>query len=248
MGIADQVRQLFGGGQNPQQQGPQQQQQSAANIPGQTNQNIQGNGNTPTTQPSPMDAYADLFKPQDPSKKTNDGPPAFNLDPKIVQSAADSMDFTAKLPPELRSKFQGEDGEALFQVINSVGRQAYMAAIQHGSSLTDKFVGLRSEFDRKDLGSHVKSHLVQNTLQSKFADANPVTQQGLQLISGMMKDAFPDATPEWITENAPKFFVEMAKQLSPGEFQKPQNPNQQESGAETDWGNWLLSGQNPNQS
>lgn len=241
MGIADQVRQMFGGGQNPQQQ-----QQPAANIPGQPNQNPQGNGNTPTTQPSPMDAYADLFKPQDPSKSA-EAPPSFNLDPKVVQSAASSLDFTSKLPPELRSRFQGEDGEALFQVINEVGRQAYQAAIQHGSSLTDKFVGLRSEYDRKGLGDSVKSHLVQNNLQSKFANANPVTQQGLHLISGMMKEAFPNATPDWITENAPKFFVDMAKQLAPEQFQGGDIANQQKADANTDWGNWLLDGQNPNQ-
>jgi hypothetical protein len=241
MGFADQVRQMFSGGQQQQSQ-----QHAVGNVPGQKDQVQQGTGNTPTVQQNPMDAYADLFKPQDPSKKQAD-PPAFQLDPALIEKAAGSIDFTSKLPPELRARFQGEDGEALMAVMNLMGRQAYQASISHMSALTDKFVGLRSNFDQQNLGDNVKSHLVQNTLQSKFANTNPVTKQGLQMISGMMKEAFPDATPEWISEQAPKFFVEMAKQLAPEEFNASKQQNPQNS-TEVDWGNWLLSGQNANQS
>ena len=239
MGITDQIRQMFNP-QQPQQQPQQAQQLPASNVPGQPNQNQGGAGNNPNEMQDPLNAYAELFKPADPSKKQAD-PPSFSLDPKIIDQAAGSMDFTASLPPELQQKLQSGDTSAFMEALNHVGRNAYKNSISHMSSLTDKFVGLRSQHDQNNLGSHVRNHLVKNTINSSFADANPVARQSLEWVSDKMREAFPDASPDWIAKQAPQFFVEMAKSLAPDQFsgQSGSQPNQNRPAGDVNWADWL---------
>lgn len=248
-GFVDQVKQLFNPSSpqnqpNPQQQTTATQQQSGAtgNVPGQANQVPQGS-NDPNNQQSPLDAYADLFKPQDPTKAQSTHPeaPKFALDPKIVDQAASGMDFIAQLPPEIQEKIRSGDPSALMEAINHVGRNSYKAAITHMSSLTDRFVDLRSKHDQTNLGSAVQNHLIRNTVDTQFANANPVARDSLKWVSDKMREAFPDATPAWIAEQAPKFFVEMAKAIDPKAFQQQAAPNQQgQNNGGVNWGDWLL--------
>lgn len=244
MGLMDSVRSMMGTNN--------QSQPASGNLPANPNQpgpvnppgaNSGTPGNDPNQQKSPLDAYAELFKPADPTKAKSAEPPKFALDPTVIDNAANSMDFLSKLPQDLKDRIESGDRNAMLEAMNFSNREAYKAAISHMSNLTDRFVGLRSNFDQQSLGTHVKNHLVRNTIDSSFANANPVARESLNWVSEKMRVAFPDASPDWIAKQAPQFFVEMAKALAPDQFKQADGANSADPNltGEVDWASWLAS-------
>lgn len=223
---------------NPQ---PKQSEQNPAPKASDTNPTNQNTGNpsnsqTPQEPQNPLDAYAKLFDNANKSQQS-DGPPSFNLDPETLTKVSGSLDFTQGIDPDLLSKATSGDSQAFLKIINQVGQRSYQAALHHGTTLTDKYVGARSEYDRKALPGHVRQSLTDHALSSIPNATHPVIKQQLKMISNQMQAANPDASPEEIAQAASKYIQDLAGALNPQQ-NSTQSNNQSEA---MDWAAYMQS-------
>ena len=219
-------------GQQPQGQ-PKGQQQPQPSIDPNTGNPIQADSKDPS---NPLEVYKDLFKI---SESAEDTPPAFQIEPTKLKEAASSLRFSQNLPQELMQKAMSGDAQAMMQAMELIGQQAYETALSHTSALTDKFVGIRSAYDQKNLGRLVKGELTTSALSSipNFKD-NPAVRAQLTTIASAFQAQNPDATPDQIREQTLKFINDLASNISPSD------PNAQNKGGsakaeEIDWTAWL---------
>lgn len=217
-----------------QQQGQNQQQQGQPGIDPNTGQPLQADSKDPS---NPLEVYKDLFKM--PENAEEDTPPAFQIEPTKLKEAASSLRFSQNLPQELMQKAMSGDAQAMLQAMELIGQQAYETALSHTSALTDKFVGIRSAYDQKNLGRLVKGELTTSALSSipNFKD-NPAVRAQLTTIASAFQAQNPDATPDQIREQTLKFINDLASNISPSD------PNDQTKGGNTkaeeiDWTAWL---------
>lgn len=178
---------------------------------------------------NPMDAYAKLW---DTTNTDTSAPPAFSIDPTTLDKVSGSLNFTQNVAPELMQKATSGDMTALMQIMNQVGQQAYKASISHNSTLTDKFVAARSQYDFKNIGSTVKQEMTSTALQTSVPNAtHPVVKQELRRIADAMQKQNPDASPQDIADSAKKYFNELYSAVNPGQTQQ----EQQAATGEQDW-------------
>lgn len=194
---------------------PQQVQNNAnQNQPGGNNPTGgQGGQNTNQQTPvNPLDSYSKMF--DNPSTE-GDAPPSFTLDPKTMDNVVKSQDFTKGIDPAVLQKAQAGDAASLFEVIQSVGRNSYRAAIEHGGMLTDKFVGAREAHSGKNVGSKVREELVSNSLSNTPNFSHPVVRKQLTEIATRFQKQHPDATPEEIANMSKKYLGDLMQAISP---------------------------------
>lgn len=204
--------------------------------PANPNPSPQPNSQTPAEPQNPLDAYAKLFDNANKSQQA-DGPPSFNLDPETLTKVSGSLDFTQGIDPDLLSKATSGDSQAFLKIINQVGQRSYQAALHHGTTLTDKYVGARSEYDRKALPSHVRQSLTDHALNSIPNATHPVIKQQLKMISSQMQAANPDASPGEIAQAASKYIQDLAGALNPSQSASKAS----DSAEDMDWAAYMQS-------
>lgn len=210
--------------------------QSGAQIP--KNQAEQGATNDPNTMQSPLDAYASLFD-NSASGQNELQAPRFQLAPEAISKAADSLDFLSDLPEELLSEIQQGKPQAFLAAINHVGRKAYSTAISHQSHLTDRFSEANRQYEDKTLGSKIKSHLTQNSVQGlPEAQSHPVVRDSIKRIAQDLQKHHPDASPEQLVQMAKDYYVNIAKSIAPDSFAANQQQKSQGQGA-IDWDSYI---------
>lgn len=196
----------------------------------------------------PLAAFSKIF--DNPDESTVKKPPSFKLDPTVIKGAADSLNFSEALTPEILAKLKAGDDSGYVELANALGRKIYSQSLEHSSALTDRFVSLRSEHDQSNLGRQMNSHLAKNSLES-IAASNPTAKKMLDFIADGIVRTNPDATPEFIAEQTPKFFLELAKLTNPDAFDPEKNGasggngqggNQKNKGKDIDWNAWLTDG------
>lgn len=197
-------------------------------IPGQT----PGQQQAPAAPQDPLAAFAKMFD----NTPNGDAPkaPEFKLSPDAIKQAASGLDFADTVPKDLMERIKADDPTAIAELVNNLGRKLYSTSLEHNSLLTDRFVGARSEFDRKSYGSDVNKTLAKNSLKS-IAEQSPVAAAHLQRIADDLYSKNPDATPQWIEEQTKRFFVDMARMANPEAFGQPNDPSQRGKAQETDW-------------
>jgi len=173
------------------------------------NNNNQGNGQNanPNEPTNPLDVYGKMFdNPANP-----DTPPAFNIDPKVMDNVVGSQDFMRGIDPELMNKALAGDVKSMMDIIQSSNRNVYRAAIEHGGVLTDKFVGAREAYSGKTLPSRVKEELTNQELSNTPNYKHPVVQKQLTEIATRLQRLHPDAAPREIARMAKEYLSEIAK-------------------------------------
>lgn len=190
--------------------------------------------NSVKTAKSPLDDFSTLFDNPNTDDKQN-LPPSLSISPDKLKEHVSKLDFTADLPNETRQALvnMGDQGKLFLELLNHVGRQAYSTAVQHSSALTDKFVGMRSEFDTKALSGRVKSELVRSGFHK--SNAHPVVKAAQEMVASQLQAVNPDATPEWIQEQTNSFFTLLGQQLDPNANKGEGNTDDQRDGDV----NWL---------
>lgn len=179
---------------------------------------------------NPLDAYAKMYEK---ANAQPDAPPAFNLDPKVLGEVSGSLDFTKNVPQEVMQKALTGDAASLTQMMNHVAQQAYQAALSHGASLTDKFVGARSAYDLKSIGGGVKKELTSQALSSIPNYSHPVVREQLNRIAEQMAATNPELSPEEIAKSAAKYMQDLASAIS------PQSNEQPKENKPVDWASYL---------
>jgi len=188
---------------------------------------------------NPLEMFGKMW--ETPNSSEVDTPPSFKLDPEKLKTLAGSLDFTQHVTPELQEKLKSGDPQAMREALNGLGQSAYMKLMEHMPALTEAYVSAKSKHDQKGLGRSVKSTLTKQGLD-KLAAGNPLLKKQLDTIGEQLLGQFPDASPEWLAEQTPKYFVEIAKLLSPGEFKEvadPAKPQPQPGESDYDWASYL---------
>ena len=201
----------------------------------QGNQNPAG-GNPPTVpaQQATVDPLAIFGKMFDNTPST-DAPPAFTLDPAQLSTIANGQDFTQGVDPELLTKANSGDSNAMMQVMQQVSRNAYKAALSHNSRLTESFVGAREGFSSKSLGTKIRGELTVNALTGTPNFQNPGVRAHLINLAKTIEREHPDASPEQIAEMARESVRQLAEAVNP--TQAPAgNPRAKQP---TDWDNFF---------
>lgn len=229
-----QQQQPTGQGQpNGQQQAPGQGQQST----GQPTPNNQVNGsNTPV---DPLAAYQAMWQ-----NNTNqeEAPPSLTLDNKVLDQVTGSMDFTKAIKPEVLQRAMSGDSQAMVEMMNEIGRQAYRSALQHNSTLTDKFVSMREDHQfNKRVPSMVRDELTLGALTGADGQKmSPVARQQLAEIAKRYQRANPDASPSEVAAAAKKYVEDIYQAINPNASSQQQQ-NQQQQPAEVDWDKYFES-------
>ena len=240
---------LFGSSDNQQQnnqqnqqgnqQGPQGQQQ------GQGNQQQQGPNPSSHSQvsgtdtiPDPTAIYSKMWE-NNPNKTEA---PRLKIDGKVLDEVSGKMDFMQGIPQDLMQKATSGDVNSLIQLMGMVSKNTYRASIEHGSALTDSFVGQRDAFRDQSTGSAVREELLMQDL-FKGADGKPLPTYAKKQIADIAKrlqQANPDASPQEIAQSARNYVSEMAKMMSGESSQgSEEQPNGGGNKAPAmDWDKW----------
>lgn len=201
-------------------------------------------GNTPpaqlpvgTNQPvNPLDAYTNMYNN---ANKAPEVAPSYALDSKVLSEVAGGLDFTQGIAPELMQQATQGDSKAMMELIQHVGRQAYQASMSHQARLTDKFVGDRSAYDLKTVGSQVKSELTTSALAQTANYNHPVVKAELKRIASAMQAEHPDQSPQQIAAAATEYFSNLYAAISPA----TETPAQAAAKADTNWDNFFNTSQ-----
>lgn len=238
---------MFGGGQS-QQQSPGNQQQLPGNQQQPGNKQVdpnepnarqdQGNngnnangGNSQGNQKSWLEELYTKNSP-DPDKA-----PSFSLDEDALGKVVGAQNFTADINDEDIQKIQGGDWGHLKTLMNKVGQGAYKAALQHSSTLTDKYVGARFEHADKSFDTRVRKNSVGQAMSGLPNYNNPAVKTHLNDIADRLQRQHPDASPQEIAKEAQRLLMEIADGVNPENT--PEAKKAKEKAGKTDWQEWL---------
>lgn len=188
-----------------------------------------GSDQTPV---NPLDSYAKMF--EDAAKNSGIQAPSFKLDEKVVDEVSSKLDFTSSIPQEVMEKAMAGDAKAFMAVIQHTSQQAYKAAIQHGTSLTDTFINNRSEYDQSRINEGVRGQLTSQALSDSPNFDHPVIKQELSRIANQYAKANPDASPQEVAKAAKKYWTDISSALNPASSQ-----NSPKKDKEFDWDKYL---------
>lgn len=184
--------------------------------------------------PDPMAVYSKMF--EDAAKVTTEGPPAFNLDSETLSKVSSQMDFMKGVPQELLERAQSGEAKAMMELIQHTNRNAYAAALDHGTKLTDTYMGRRGEYDKSAVQSSVKTSLLDQEIASTVNLKNPLVKQEVARIADTFAKSRPDASPREIVNQAMNYFNELQAAMSP---QQESSSTEQTAGQVSDWEKWL---------
>jgi len=183
---------------------------------------------------NPLDSYAKMF--ENAAKNSDIQAPEFKLDSKVVDEVSSKMDFTNGVDQEMMQKALNGDAKALLSVIQSTSQNAYKAAINHGTSLTDTFIKQRSEFDMKSINKGVKTELTTQAMSDAPNFDHPVIKSELNRIASQFARANPDASPQEIAKAAKQYVTDIASALNPS---SPANESSKGKPEEMDWSKYM---------
>ena len=183
---------------------------------------------------NPLDAYAKIFE----NANKEEGPPAFNVDNKVLDEVSGKMNFISQANPELLQKAQSGDTSAIIELIQEVGRNAYKSALHHTTALTDAHLNRRGEFEKATLSKNVKDTLTNEALSSIPNSNHPVVRAELRRIAENLARQNPDAPASEIAKDTQKYFATVYNALSP---QSPSTPVRK-AGEIDDWEAFLSNG------
>ena len=183
--------------------------------------------------PDPMDIYAKMFEKS--AAVQTEGPPAFNLDSNTLQEVSSKMDFMRGVPQELLQKAQTGDVNALLELMQHTNRNAYAAALDHGTRLTDTHLNRRGEYDKNAVNSSVKTSLLDQAVSSQANLKNPLVKQEVARIAREFAKSSPDANPSEIVQQAMNYFNDIHAAITP----QSQQTKQESAGQIQDWDAYL---------
>lgn len=225
MGIMD----LFKAPEPQQEQQQTQQTQQPATEPAK----LEGSEQTPV---NPLDAYKKMF--DNATSGTPNTPPAFKLDPQVLNDVSSKMDFMQGIDAELVQKATSGDVNSLMKVIQSVGQNAYRASLEHTTALTDTYLGERSKFDKGTVAAGVRQQLTQAELASAPNYDHPVLKAELNRVAAQYAKANPDATPQQVAKAAHQYIQDLNAALNPSTGSSGNGQGQGNAG-EMDWSKYL---------
>jgi len=203
-----------------------------------------GQGDGSGEESNPFDIYNKMFENQ--GSGDEDAPPSLALGRETLDKVTSQLNFTQGIDQATLDQLQQGDLSSLPDLLNKVAQQVYSTAMQHNAALTNEFVGQRSEYDSKRVGSQVKSTLTQSQVDKNLGDLSkqPAMKAQMTETAQRLAKAYPDASPEWIADQAKQYVIQSASQLlgiSPEDLQQIQSQKKQEQNkaASVDWSTYF---------
>lgn len=206
------------------------------------NNQFDGNGNpigapgqSATNSNTPADPLAIFDKLFD-NAANPEVAPGFSIPPDKMKDLRAQQDFMKGIDPEVMQRATSGDMQAMMQIMHDVARNAYATSLDHGSRLTESFVGARESFGKKSLGNSIRAELTNNALDGIEGVNHPVIKKHLKQVAQQMQSVYPDASPADIAKMAKDFVTQMATP-----FQQQQSPQQgaQKQPVNTEWDTWF---------
>ncbi len=201
---------------------------------------IPGGNATPTTEPSPMKEFENLWQIDKPADGAYvDAPIRFNADPAKVQAAAKSIDFSKTVTPALLEQIKaGGEGamQATLQAMNEMAQQVFAQSMLATSKVVE--AGAESTYQRTqtNLPNQVRKVTVGNALrEDNPLFTNPATAPMMEMFEQQALAKFPNASSAEITQMARTFMVSFAGEaakLAPEDRTAVAKSN---AGREQDW-------------
>lgn len=174
----------------------------------------QPNSEPPAPPPNPLDEFKPLWQ-TDPNAKPPADPlaaPILNSDPAKIKEAASKVDFLGQVPQELLQKvMQGNDPQALMQLINTVSQNTLAMAAQLSTATVEQ-------------GAARANQRLLDALPSKVADIqlrqmqpeNPIlrheaVQPMLDLARSQLRMQNPNMPPAEVNKRAEDYILAVAK-------------------------------------
>ena len=197
---------------------------------------VNANGKMPgtdSTPENPLDVYSKMF--ENANKNSGIEAPKFSIDPKVLGEVSSKMDFTAGIDQALIQKASSGDAAAMMEIIRKSGQNAYKAALEHNTALTDTFLSSRAEYDGKRVASSVKGQLTDQALSGTPNYSHPVIKAELKRVASAYSRANPDASPAAVAEAAKEYINTIAGALNPTAKADPSSLKD----GEIDWDKYL---------
>lgn len=234
--------------QQPQGQQPQGQQNPQGNQQpngGQNGKQQQGPNPSSHSQVSDTEQIADpteIYSKMWENNTDKTEAPRLRIDGKILDEVSSKMDFMQGIPQELMQKATNGDVQSLIQMMGMVAQRSYRASVEHGSALTDSFVGQRDAFNQQATGSAVREEMLMQDL-FKGKDGKPLPPYAKKQIADIakrMQQANPDASPQEIAQSTREYMQSVANLVS-GNSTPDQDERGQGQGGKAgsfDWDKW----------
>lgn len=226
------------GGKSNQQQDQQQQQsnQQSSQQPNQQQQQMQSDpGNFPINKANdnPFAGLDVLSVLLDNNGQQQKSAPQFNIPRDKLSEIAKGLNFTQDIPQELMANLNPEILQALMPLLNHVGQQSYLNALEHNMQLSGKYLDSRFDFEREGLNSSVRQQSVTSNIQS-IEKLHPMMQGMFRDAASKLAKEFPTATAKQIEEQVWSMFGQVTQNIDSNDPNKVQQ-RQASAPKEEDW-------------
>jgi hypothetical protein len=192
---------------------------------------------TGTEEPTPFDAFKDLWQTPSNATENNSGPLFDKVNPADLLKSAAQVDFARAITPEIMQAIQaGGEGatKALAAAMNSVAQQSYAQSAFATTKIVDQAVAkMQERFD-----AQLPTLITKHSVNSGLADNNPLlSNPAVAPLFSAMSDQLlrknPNATPAEIQMQINDY----AKALGVAFAPKVEQTSTQKAAAKSeDWG------------
>ena len=190
----------------------------AQQLPG-TSGNGTANPTDPAAPPiSPLDVHKDIWNT--PQLKDGQQPvdpfaqPLLSTDPAKLTEAARKMNFAQGIDPALVQKALSGDPQALLTAINTASQNAFLAASQLTTQVTEGAVTANNKRVDSVLENKFKEYLVQQQRSDNPVLQHPAAAPMLDLAKKQLMQTHPDKSPTEIHRMAEGFLSDFASTLT----------------------------------
>lgn len=200
------------------------------------NSQMQGAGQNPA---NPLDPFLQLLTPskqvqdqQQLQSQQQNAPLWGNMDPNSIQQQVGKMDFMGSADPAAVQKLMSGDMSAFPDVINSALRQVFSNNLQMTQGMVEHGVKTGNERISSSFDSRVRDFQLRNQNSQNPALQHPVGKSLMKTLTSQIAKSNPTMSPEEVSQQGEKFFMEFAKMV----LQPEQQAAQQQ--AESSGPNW----------
>lgn len=196
---------------------------------------------TPTPEGNPpegLDKWAKLFDNKegegDPSTDefTPFDPLATLQDDEAVNALLSKVDFRNSISEATQQKLANDDPNAMLDVINDVTKAAYLTALRHNQSMTQRVLQDQNRSFDKNVSSKISQSISDKELERALPEiSNPVVAAGVKPFIQQLKSQNPNIAPETIVAEVRGYLQELNLAVNP--TSKHKASGSQDEG--TDW-------------
>lgn len=180
-------------------------------------------------QGSPLDTFKDIFTIKQ-NVDANGNPvqvvdplsqPLVNPDPEQMKAAVAKMNFAGSVTPELAQKALQGDVQSLMQMLNSVGQNAFLAAMSAQGPIINSAFRTNNERFSAALPDHVRNVQIKQAVPEnpvlKHAAAAPI----LEAVKAQVAATNPSLSPTEVARHAENYFNVLAQDMVNNDPSRP---------------------------